>query len=161
MSCSCAGTPYVHHFWLTAPVAPRRFLSRWNLAVLDTDEKGKGLFAQRDIPAGAYLFDYEGEALDLPDYQTRYPDKVSDYAVGIKMPDGRMRFMDAVDPRKSGLARFMNHDRSRANVRRATKLDGPSPRVLMYTTRRIQAGEEIQWDYGGGYWAARKGLVED
>ena len=35
---------------------------------------------------------------DLPAYQSRYPDKVSDYAVGVKMPSGVMRFMDAADP---------------------------------------------------------------
>ena len=203
-----------------------RFLSRWDLAVLDTEGKGKGLFAQHAIPAGAYLFDYEGETLDLPAYQSRYPDKVSDYAVGVKMPSGVMRFMDAADPRKSGLARFMNHDRRRANVRRqsswpprialhrlaptarpapparsyttlhhpctacaptppctppsrtspraphpvhrtgcqvrrATKLDDPAgPRVLMYTSKKVEAGEELQWGYGAGYWAAREGLVE-
>ena len=173
----------------------RRFLSRWDVAVLDTEDKGKGLFAQHAIPEGAYLFDYEGEPLDLPAYQSRYPDKVSDYAVGIKMPSGVINFMDAADPRKSGLARFMNHDRRRANVRRATtlgghpappappaplappcaastalpppqvkrstKFDDPAgPRVLMYASKRIEAGEELQWDYGAGYWAAREGLVE-
>ena len=173
----------------------RRFLSRWDVAVLDTEDKGKGLFAQHAIPEGAYLFDYEGEPLDLPAYQSRYPDKVSDYAVGIKMPSGVINFMDAADPRKSGLARFMNHDRRRANVRRATtlgghpappappapfappcaastalpppqvkrstKFDDPTgPRVLMYASKRIEAGEELQWDYGAGYWAAREGLVE-
>ena len=100
----------------------RRFLSRWDFAVLDTEHKGKGLFAQHDIPEGAYLFDYEGETLDLPAYESRYPDKVSDYAVGIKMPNGAMQFKDAADPCKSGLARFMNHDFRRANVRRATAL---------------------------------------
>ena len=162
----------------------RRFLSRWDFAVLDTEHKGKGLFAQHDIPEGAYLFDYEGETLDLPAYESRYPDKVSDYAVGIKMPNGAMQFKDAADPRKSGLARFMNHDFRRANVRRATalgghlhrlhpppppplqvkrstKFDDPAgPRVLMYASRRIKAGEELQWDYGAGYWAAHDGLVQ-
>jgi hypothetical protein len=138
-----------------------RFLTRWDFAVLDTEDKGKGLFAQHAIPEGAYLFDYEGETLDLPAYQARYPDKVSDYAVGVKMPSGVMRFLDAANPRKSGLARFMNHDRRHANVKRSTKLDDPAgPRVLMYASKRIEAGEELQWDYGAGYWAAREGLVD-
>lgn len=142
-----------------------RLLMRRNLAVLDTEEKGKGLFAQQSIPGGTYLFDYEGEELDLPAYQSRYPDRVSDYAVGIKMPDGGIKFVDAADERKSGLARFINHSRRRANVRRATKLDGEHPRVLMYTTKPIQAGEELQWDYGEGYWQAQRdrghNMVED
>jgi hypothetical protein len=102
----------------------RRFLSRWDFAVLETEHKGKGLFAQHDIPEGAYLFDYEGETLDLPAYESRYPDKVSDYAVGIKMPNGALQFKDAADPHKSGLARFMNHDFRSANVRRTTALGG-------------------------------------
>lgn len=108
----------------------RRFLTRWDFAVLDTEDKGKGLFAQHAIPEGAYLFDYEGETLDLPAYQSRYPDKVSDYAVGVKMPSGVMRFLDAANPRKSGLARFMNHDRRHANVRRATALLARHPAPL-------------------------------
>ena len=117
----------------------RRFLSRWDFAVLDTEHKGKGLFAQHDIPEGAYLFDYEGETLDLPAYESRYPDKVSDYAVGIKMPNGAMQFKDAADPCKSGLARFMNHDFRRANVRRATALGGHLHRLhrLLHRLHRL------------------------
>ena len=46
-------------------------------------------------------------------------------------------------------------------VKRSTKLDDPAgPRVLMYASKRIEAGEELQWDYGAGYWAAREGLVD-
>lgn len=79
------------------------------------------------------------------------------------MSDGRMRFVDAIDPLKSGLARFMNHDVGRlANVARKTKWDDPAgPRVVMYTTRAVEAGEELQWDYGPGFIAAHKDMVSD
>ena len=34
-------------------------------------------------------------------------------------------------------------------MKRSTKLDDPAgPRVLMYASKRIEAGEELQWDYG-------------
>lgn len=137
-----------------------RLMARMAVIVLGTKKKGKGLFAQRPIPAGAYLFDYEGERLDKAGYNARYPDRVSDYAVGIKSSDGAISFVDAANPLKSGLARFMNHDGDRPNVARKTLFDGPMPRVVMYTTRHVEAGEELQWDYGPGYWAAKPGQLQ-
>ena len=138
-----------------------RLMSRMAVIVLGTKQKGRGLFAQRPIEAGHYLFDYEGEQLDRSGYNARYPDKVSDYAVGIKKSDGTISFVDAANERKSGLARFMNHDGERPNVARKTLFDGSMPRVVMYTTRHIEAGEELQWDYGPGYWAAKPGQLKN
>ena len=111
--------------------------------------KGDGLFAVDTIPANTYLFDYDGELLSKAEYDRRYPSRVSDYAVGIKAPNELM-FIDACDPSKSGLARFMNHDHRRPNVGRRTVLPLENslepPRVLMYTKCAIEAGEELCWD---------------
>jgi len=137
-------------------------MNRMAVIVMETKSMGRGLFAQRALPAGEYLFDYEGETLDLAAYKARYSDGVSDYAVGIKARDGTMSFVDGNNELKSGLARFLNHDDRAPNVARRTLLDAPGgPRVLMYTTRAVQAGEELMWDYGAGYWAAHNGLVQN
>ena len=122
-----------------------RLMTRLTVMVSGTTWKGKGLFAQKAIPGGTYLFDYEGEQLDKSSYDARYPDRVSDYAVGIRKSDGTISFVDAANEQLSGLARFMNHDGERPNVARKTLFDGPTPRVVMYTTRDVEAGEELQW----------------
>ena len=89
---------------------------------------------------------------------------MSDYALGIKLSNGQMCFVDAVDPASSGLARYINHSAKRPNVKRKTVLSGPDggkPRVLMYARRTISAGEELLWDYGQGYVDSHAGMVED
>jgi len=140
-----------------------RLLARLSLFVQPTPLKGNGLFARTRLNAGAYIFDYEGELLDLVEYHQRYPGGVSDYTIGIKLRDGQMRFIDGADPLRSGLARFINHSSKQPNVKRCTVLNGPDgkPRVLMYTSREIEAGEELLWDYGKGYTDSHPGMVED
>eukprot|EP00316_Scyphosphaera_apsteinii_P012988 CAMPEP_0119308764 /NCGR_PEP_ID=MMETSP1333-20130426/12752_1 /TAXON_ID=418940 /ORGANISM="Scyphosphaera apsteinii, Strain RCC1455" /LENGTH=227 /DNA_ID=CAMNT_0007312609 /DNA_START=18 /DNA_END=701 /DNA_ORIENTATION=+ len=138
-----------------------RLLARLAFAIGATEGKGLGLFAKKSLPAGEYLFDYEGEKLDYAAYHARYPDGVSDYAVGIRGRDGGMMFVDAAHP-SSGLGRFINHSSRHANVARRTLHDSDEgPRVLMYTKQAIAPGEELQWDYGNGYWAAHSGLIDD
>ena len=117
-----------------------RLLGRLSLAVLPSEGKGHGLFARSRLSKNSYVCDYEGELLDLVEYHARYPEGgVSDYAIGIKLRNGQMRFIDGIDPIKSGLARFINHSRKRPNVKRRTVLDAPdgTPRVLMYTDRQV------------------------
>ena len=38
--------------------------------------------------------------------------------------------------------------------------DGSPPRILMYALRELHAGDELEWDYGKGYWDAHAGKVE-
>mmetsp|Transcript_68750 Transcript_68750/g.182887 ORF Transcript_68750/g.182887 Transcript_68750/m.182887 type:complete len:154 (-) Transcript_68750:168-629(-) len=138
---------------------------REHFAVGPADGKGLGLFAVAPIPANTYLFDYEGELLSKAEYDARYPDRVSDYAVGIKAASGALQFVDAADPDRSGLARYMNHDHHQPNVGRRTLLppagSSDPPRVLMLSRCAIDEGEELCWDYGKGYWDAHPGMLKD
>jgi len=128
--------------------------------VLDAGAKGAGLFATEHIPKGTYLFDYEGELLTKSEYDARYPDQVSDYAAAYRQTsDGAMKFVDAA--RAEAIARFMNHDGRRPNVGRRTFCVYDECRIMMYALRDIRPGDELQWNYGEGYWAARDGLVDD
>jgi SET domain-containing protein len=130
--------------------------------VLDAGAKGAGLFATRPVARGTYLFDYTGELLDQTQYQARYPDRVSDYTAAIRAPDGAMHFVDGRDPQTGSPSRFMNHDDEQPTVGRRSFFppDGSSPRILMYALREIHTGDEMQWDYGPGFWAAHRGKVE-
>jgi len=126
--------------------------------------KGAGLFAAEHIRKGTYLFDYTGEHLSHAEYLARYPNMVSDYAAALKNPGtGEMSFIDGlVETKCVSPARWMNHDGQHPNVGRRSFFppDGSAPRILMYAVRDIELGDEMQWNYGDGYWQAHKGMVE-
>ena len=45
--------------------------------------------------------------------------------------------------------------------RRSYAPEGAPPRILMHALRDVEVGDELQWNYGDGYWAAHDGLVAD
>jgi hypothetical protein len=129
----------------------------------DSGPKGQGLFATCHVRKGTFLFDYTGELLSELEYNARYPTRVSDYTAALREPDpGIMHFVDGRDERAGHPSRWMNHDGKQPNVGRRSFFprDGSPPRILMYALRDLRPGDELQWDYGDGYWKARSGLVE-
>lgn len=121
------------------------------LEVRCTPRKGKGLFALQPIEKGTYIFDYEGELLTEAEYQERYaPGEVQEYCAQISLNC----YVDARDPDKSGLARYMNHS-SRPNVRKLIHFHKQTRSIRCYALCDILVGEELVWDYGKDYWAAR------
>ena len=63
-------------------------------------------------------------------------------------------FIDAEDPWRSNWCRFINHS-SDANLRvKSLAYSGytQGPRVWFVSTRPIEAGEELCFDYGEEYW---------
>mmetsp|Transcript_90879 Transcript_90879/g.272931 ORF Transcript_90879/g.272931 Transcript_90879/m.272931 type:complete len:435 (+) Transcript_90879:309-1613(+) len=138
------------------PLAAARF------AVLDTQtSRGRGLFVGSErIPLGMYLMDYGGELLNEPQFDARYPSgEGADYAVGIDSTQsgGQAVYIDAANPSMSNLARYMNHCDAAPNCRAAT-LRSP-PRLMLFTTRDVEVGEELVWDYGARYWGQRPDKV--
>ena len=93
----------------------------------------------------------------------RYPSGVSDYTAATRNPTtGEMHFVDGRDERLGHPSRWMNHDDARPNVGRRSFFppSGGAPRILMYALRDLLPGDELQWNYGDGYWAAHQGKVE-
>ena len=114
------------------------------------------------VSQGDYLFDYTGELLCKAEYDARYPTQVSDYCAALRAPDGTMTFIDGRDERLGSPSRFMNHNDARPNVgRRSFFPVGGKPRILMYALRDIQPGDELEWDYGKGFWDAHGGKVTE
>ena len=50
----------------------------------------------------------------------------------------------------------MNHSRRRANVKRYYRRS--QRRVAFFTTRDVEVGEELLYDYGANYWRGREHL---
>lgn len=132
-------------------------LPKGGVAVRETgDARGRGAFAAVRLPAGTWLGDYEGELLDTATFLTRYPDEDAEYCIAVDathVVDGAAAAEDA--------SRFtpahMNHARGDgANVarwhRRAER------RVAFYTSRDVEAGEELLLDYGRDFWRNREEL---
>lgn len=124
------------------------------------DGRGDGLYAApgHSIPAGTFLFDYEGRVLETDEYGALYQQAdgpQADYAVGMTRPDGTSVYIDAADPAESNVARYMNHaDGPAANCCAWTIVE-PAPRVLIFASEDVEAGDELVWDYGESYWEGR------
>lgn len=97
---------------------------------------GLGVYAEEDIPAGAFVCEYTGEVLS----DAQADDRVSKYLIDAE--DGWV--IDGAG--RENFARYINH-RCRPNCEAVA--DGH--RVFIYTTRRIRPGEELGYNYGKGY----------
>ena len=127
------------------------------LRVQDAGGRGRGLFATEFIADGSYLMDYRGDVITLGQFLQRYPSFVGTYVFEV----GPETFIDAADPKKSNIARFMNHGTSAQalNVKRVRRKWPQEPRVLFFAARDIEAGEELCFDYGNDYWEGREDFL--
>lgn len=116
--------------------------------------KGQGLFACAPISAGTYMFDYDGDRLTEEQFFSRYPDAKGRYVACIDsyLPWIPPSYIDGANPDSSGIARWMNHSRRRANVRWKKQRFGA--RMHFYAATDINAGDELMFDYGETYWTA-------
>ncbi|CAK0796298.1 unnamed protein product [Prorocentrum cordatum] len=143
------------------------------LRVGPAEGKGNGVFAACTIPEGHFLGLYEGEMMNDEAMNAR---GVGSYVFDV----GNGWSIDARDPDASNWARYMNHSKTHRNVvarvRRGEsymmvlsyeehaeggwedlELDGT--RVELYTTRKLQVGEELLLDYGPAYLASMEIVI--
>lgn len=146
-----AGTAAYAYTWLQG-VERGKPMDDSSFDVRPSEGKGMGLFAHNQIEPSTFLFAYEGEALDEDALFARYPDAKGRYVAGIT--DGV--YVDAVDPEKSNLARYINHAPTGSvacNVRTYKQRLGPRPAMYFYVDDApIRAGDELCFDYGDEYW---------
>ena len=105
-----------------------------------------GVFAKQQIESNTEIGKYEGEVLDKQAYLSRYPEENPDYTLKTDYDT----FIDAQDPRKAGITRWMNCTGrgTTPNVESQSEEDGT---VIFVTIKEIQPGEELLWDYGDNY----------
>lgn len=113
--------------------------------VIQTENKGYGLVAEKPISEGAFVYEYIGEVIDeatfrqrMIDYDTR---KLRHFYFMMLTKDA---FIDATD--KGSLARFCNHSCS-PNAYVDKWVVGDKLRMGIFAKREIQPGEEITFDY--------------
>lgn len=98
---------------------------------------GLGLFAQENIPKGEFIIQYFGRELSE---EEKYTSK-SKYLFEINSKitiDGTIR---------TNTARYINH-----SCKPNCEVEIKKGKILIFSKRKIQSGEELSYDYGKEFW---------
>jgi uncharacterized protein len=109
--------------------------------VRNSEIHGRGVFAARNLRKGTCIIEYRGQRVSWPEALER-PDSDPDnpyHTFFFSLDDGRV-----IDANVRGnAARWINHSCA-PNCETEEDDDG---RVFIYAKRRIEAGEELTYDY--------------
>ncbi|KAK9795742.1 hypothetical protein SCARD494_04713 [Seiridium cardinale] len=116
-----------------------------DVSVIKTEKKGFGLRANRDLQANDFIFEYIGEVINEPTFRRRM---IQYDQEGIKhfyfMSLTKHEFVDAT--KKGNLGRFCNHS-CNPNCYVDKWVVGSKLRMGIFTSRKVQAGEELVFNY--------------
>ena len=106
------------------------------------DNKGRGLYATRDIKEGTKIIDYIGKLITKKQTQDsdKYDNKKPIYLFTIN------KRYDLDGDFKYNTARLINH-----SCNPNCEVFGTGLKVWVYAIRDIKKGEELTYDYGFGY----------
>ncbi|XP_059317713.1 probable inactive histone-lysine N-methyltransferase SUVR2 [Lycium ferocissimum] len=128
---------------------------------MTADGKGWGLRALEDLPRGAFVCEYVGEIVtntELYERNTQTADERHTYPVLLDadwgsegvLKDEEALCLDATS--YGNVARFINHRCYEANlIEIPVEVETPDHHyyhVAFFTTRKVNALEELTWDYG-------------
>ncbi|KAM4664875.1 histone-lysine N-methyltransferase EHMT1 isoform 2-T2 [Discoglossus pictus] len=120
------------------------------LQLFRTKAMGWGVRSLQDIPMGTFVCEYVGELISDTEADVREDDT---YLFDLDNKDGEIYCIDA---RFYGnISRFINHlcEPNLLPVRVfMSHQDLRFPRIAFFSSRQIQAGEEIGFDYGDRFW---------
>ncbi|XP_016332916.1 histone-lysine N-methyltransferase EHMT1-like [Sinocyclocheilus anshuiensis] len=127
---------------------------RVRLQVFRTERMGWGVRALQDIPEGTFVCEFAGEIISDGEANARENDS---YMFNLDNKVGEVYCIDAQF--YGNVSRFMNHlcEPNLFPVRVFTKhQDMRFPRIALYASKAIQAGDELGFDYGDPYWQIKK-----
>ncbi|XP_072286738.1 histone-lysine N-methyltransferase EHMT1 isoform X3 [Pyxicephalus adspersus] len=120
------------------------------LQLFRTKNKGWGVRSLQDIPAGTFVCEYVGELISDSEADVREDDT---FLFDLDNKDGEVYCIDA---RFYGnISRFINHlcEPNLLPVRVfMSHQDLRFPRIAFFSSRKIDSGEEIGFDYGDRFW---------
>uniref|UniRef100_G3T838 Euchromatic histone lysine methyltransferase 1 n=1 Tax=Loxodonta africana TaxID=9785 RepID=G3T838_LOXAF len=123
---------------------------RARLQLYRTQNMGWGVRALQDIPLGTFVCEYVGELISDSEADVREEDS---YLFDLDNKDGDVYCIDA---RFYGnVSRFINHlcEPNLVPVRVfMSHQDLRFPRIALFSTRPIVAGEQLGFDYGDRFW---------
>ena len=112
-------------------------------------DMNNGVFAKVDLPEGQHIGHYTGEHLTMKLFKVRYPDDDARYVMSVG-EEKHAIMIDAVDPRRASITRWINcpGQRDEANCLAEEDQNGD---IEIKALTRITAGEELMIDYGARY----------
>ncbi|XP_066222656.1 histone-lysine N-methyltransferase EHMT1 isoform X8 [Saccopteryx leptura] len=123
---------------------------RVRLQLYRTQNMGWGVRSLQDIPVGTFVCEYVGELISDSEADVREEDS---YLFDLDNKDGELYCIDA---RFYGnVSRFINHhcEPNLVPVRVfMSHQDLRFPRIAFFSTRLIEAGEQLGFDYGQRFW---------
>ncbi|XP_012639873.2 histone-lysine N-methyltransferase EHMT1 isoform X4 [Microcebus murinus] len=123
---------------------------RARLQLYRTRDMGWGVRSLQDIPLGTFVCEYVGELISDSEADVREEDS---YLFDLDNKDGEVYCIDA---RFYGnVSRFINHhcEPNLVPVRVfMSHQDLRFPRIAFFSTRLIEAGEQLGFDYGERFW---------
>jgi hypothetical protein len=102
---------------------------------------GKGVFALQDLAEGETLIEYVGEVISWDEAQDRHPHDPEDPNHTFYFHVNEDRVIDALHGGNS--SRWINH-----SCNPNCEADEDNDRIFIKAIRNIQAGEELNYDYG-------------
>ncbi|XP_030647341.1 histone-lysine N-methyltransferase EHMT1a [Chanos chanos] len=123
---------------------------RVRLQVFRTERMGWGVRALQDIPEGTFVCEFAGEIISDGEANIRENDS---YMFSLENKVGEVYCVDAHF--YGNVSRFINHlcEPNLFPVRVFTKhQDLRFPRIAFFSSKPIQAGDQLGFDYGDQYW---------
>ena len=121
------------------------------LLVLKTQRKGHGLFTEQLITKGSFVIEYVGEIITFLEAKERLDSNSdrSSYIFTLREHYGKNVLKTFVDAEKKGnAARYVNHSCDPNLIVVPVRVNSVVPRLCLFASRNIQAGEELSFKYG-------------
>ncbi|KAL7837121.1 hypothetical protein SRHO_G00268320 [Serrasalmus rhombeus] len=129
---------------------------RVRLGVFCTQDRGWGVLALEAIPQGCFVCEYAGEVIGFQEARKRQLSQTAEdmnYIIAVQEHGGGQQpSRTFVDPATVGnVGRFLNHSCQPNLVMVPVRVHSLVPRLALFTSRDIEAGEELTFDYAGGH----------
>lgn len=124
--------------------APKPAARQPKIVVKNSRIHGRGVYAARNLKKGERVIEYKGELISWKECDRRPPSDPDDpfHTFFFSLSDGK----HVIDASVGGNdARWINHS---CNPNCETEEDDEARRVFVVTTRDVNAGEELNYDYG-------------
>ena len=124
---------------------------RANIEVFDAGDKGRGLRAREDLPAGTFLLEYVGEVVNdrvLDKRLRRYERAGLRHRYIMEIDKAKKLYVDST--KKANISRYMNHCCDPNSFVELWKC-GAEWRAAFFTQQKVKKGQELTFDY---HWEA-------
>ncbi|KAI5093678.1 histone-lysine N-methyltransferase SETMAR, partial [Silurus meridionalis] len=132
------------------------------LCVFRTENRGWGVVTLEAIRRGRFVCEYAGEVIGFEEARRRQLSQTPEdknYIIAVQEHGGSQGLgVTFVDPAFMGnVGRFLNHSCHPNLIMMPVRVHSVVPRLALFSSRDIEPGEELTFDYSGGHTEKRVG----